>query len=445
MTDAMIGRHPGDGATSVALTAAALARASAEEGQGATVFTRLYRDSAMAGAERADARRRAGRPLSAIDGLPVSIKDLFDVGGETTTCAAPALAGAPAAVRDATVVARLKAAGAVLVGRTNMTQFALSCLGLNPALGTPLSPWQRAEGRIAGGSSSGAAASVADGMAVAAIGSDTGGSVRVPAAFCGLVGFKPTARRIDRTGAFPLSRSLDSIGPIAASVACCAMLDAILAAERTGAPTLHRPVIGIPSTLLVDDLDPAVAAAFEAACRRLARHADLTTVALPSLGDLAGIAALGGFSTVEGWADHADLFERIGDACDPRVMDRFRAARATSVATYFAMCRLRRDIIDRFDRDASGCDAIAYPSVAILPPRLSDLADDAAYHALNMRAYRNAGVANLLDRCAISIPCTAAGAPPVGFTLMGATCGDVRLLALAERLEPVIRGSAATG
>lgn len=429
----------GEGASSVALVRAALDQAARAGGQGATVFTRTYEDAALGAAMQSDLRRRAGQRRSAIDGIPISIKDLFDVAGETTMAGSIAMASEPPAARDAVVVARLRSAGAVIVGRTNMTEFALSCLGLNPALGTPLSPWRRDESHIAGGSSSGAAASVADAMAVAGIGSDTGGSVRVPAAFCGLVGFKPTARRIDRTGAFVLSRSLDSIGPIGPSVACCALLDCILSGETLVATATGRPVIGIPATILLADLDPAVASAFDAACRRLACHADLVELALPSLEALPNIAALGGFSTVEGWADHAHLFDRIGDRCDPRVMSRFRAARNTPVADYFEMLRLRADIVGRFDREASACDAIAYPTVAMTPPRLCDLTADAAYYAANSRAFRNAGVANLLDRCAISIPCMAPGAAPVGLTLMGRTGGDADLLALAQRLEPAIR------
>lgn len=427
------------GESSAALVQAAFDQIGDPGGQGATVFTRTYRERAIAAAAQSDVRRAAGRCLSPIDGIPISIKDLFDVAGETTAAGAIAMAGEPPATRDAAIVARLKAAGAVIVGRTNMTEFALSCLGLNPSLGTPLSPWQRDERRIAGGSSSGAAASVADGMAVAAIGSDTGGSVRVPAAFCGLVGFKPTARRIDRTGAFVLSRSLDSIGPIASSVACCALLDRFLSGETVVAAATDRPVIGIPAAILLDDLDPEVASAFDAACRRLSRHADLVEVPLPSLAGLSQIGALGGFSTVEGWADHAALFDRIADRCDPRVMNRFRAARNTPVADYLEMLRLRADIIRRFDREALGCDAIAYPTVAMVPPRLSDLANDAAYYAANARAYRNAGVANVLDRCAISIPCMAPGTAPVGLTLMGRTSGDADLHALAELLESAIR------
>ena len=225
--------------TSVQLTEQALARATDPAGEGARA-TRLYAESALAQARASDTLRAAGVVRSAVEGLPVSIKDLFDVKGETTMAGSVAREGEPAAEHNAVVVDRLIAAGAVIVGRTNMTEFAYSGLGINPHYGTPLNPWDRATGRIPGGSSSGAAVSVADGMAAAAIGSDTGGSVRIPAALCGLTGFKPSAWRVSMAGVLPLSANLDSIGPIAASVRCCAELDAILSVTTSRRPRRCR-------------------------------------------------------------------------------------------------------------------------------------------------------------------------------------------------------------
>src|SRR4051794_27927178 len=195
--------------SSVELTRAALARIADPVGEGPRVFTRVYADAVDQAAEQ-DRRCARGGIASPLAGVPISIKDLFDVAGETTLAGSKALVGYPPAGRDAEVVARLKRAGAVIVGKTNMTEFAFSGLGLNPHYGTPRNPWDRERGRIPGGSSSGAAVSVTDGMAVAAIGTDTGGSVRIPAALCGLVGFKPTAARIPREGVLPLSETLDS-------------------------------------------------------------------------------------------------------------------------------------------------------------------------------------------------------------------------------------------
>src|SRR3990172_5041634 len=230
--------------SSEALVRAALARIEDRSGEGAAAFTRVYGERALEEARRADGLRRRGQAGGPLAGLPVSVKDLFDVAGEPTLAGSVILRDAPPAERDAEVVTRLRAAGAIVVGKTNMTEFAFSGLGLNPVYGTPRSPWDRATGRIPGGSSSGAAVSVTDGMAAVALGTDTGGSVRIPAAFCGLVGFKPTARRVSPAGALPLSTTLDSVGPLAPSVACCALAGAVLSGEPTH-PVPARPARGL--------------------------------------------------------------------------------------------------------------------------------------------------------------------------------------------------------
>jgi aspartyl-tRNA(Asn)/glutamyl-tRNA(Gln) amidotransferase subunit A len=218
--------------TSRALTEQALAGIDDPAGEGGRTFTSVHRQTALAQAQVSDELRAHGIVPSLLAGIPVSVKDLFDIGGETTRAGSRVLADAPPATADADCVVRLRQAGAVIIGRTNMTEFAYSGLGLNPHYGTPKNPHDRATGRIPGGSSSGAAVSVADGMAAVAIGTDTGGSVRIPAALCGLTGFKPTARRIPGRGMLPLSTTLDSIGPIARSVACCAIVDRILSGEN---------------------------------------------------------------------------------------------------------------------------------------------------------------------------------------------------------------------
>src|SRR5690625_3866537 len=221
-----------DGRTSsVSLTRAALDRIADPAGEGSRAFTQVYEDQAHKAAEASDILRQAGLVRSPLEGLPISVKDLFDVAGQTTTAGSVVLKDQPAATRNALIVQRLLDAGAVLVGRTNMTEFAFSGLGLNPHYGTPSSPWDRQTGRIPGGSSSGAGVAVADQMSVFSLGTDTGGSIRIPSAFCGITGFKPTARRVPADGALPLSFTLDSSGPLAASVECCAIVDAILAGQ----------------------------------------------------------------------------------------------------------------------------------------------------------------------------------------------------------------------
>jgi len=282
--------------TSFALVEEALARIADPAGEGKRVFVKVYADAACAAAEAQDRLRAAGYVASTLAGLPVSIKDLFDVAGERTLAGSRALDDAPPARADAPIVARLKAAGAVIIGRTNMTEFAFSGVGINPHYGTPGNPHDRS--LIPGGSSAGAPVSVADGMAAVAIGTDTGGSVRIPAALCGLVGFKPTQHRVPRDGAMPLSTTLDSIGPIGVSVACCALTDAVMAGEPAEIPQATPPDglrLGIPQTVMLDDLEAPVAVAFERAVSALARAgARIIELPLDMLDDYARINVKGG-------------------------------------------------------------------------------------------------------------------------------------------------------
>ena len=258
--------------SSRALVEACLDRIEDPAGEGRTTFLHVDRGAALAQADAMDLLRSSGAAPSPYAGIPISIKDLFDITGQVTRAGSTVLANRPAATQDATSVARLRRAGFVVIGRTNMSEFAFSGLGMNPHYGTPRNPWERPQGRIPGGSSSGAAISVADGMAHAALGTDTGGSCRIPAAFTGLVGYKPTASRVPRTGAIPLSTTLDSIGPIARSVACCATLDAVLANDSP--PNLtNRSLAGmrfaVPTTFVLEDMDADVAAHFERSLSRM--------------------------------------------------------------------------------------------------------------------------------------------------------------------------------
>ena len=250
--------------TSRKLTEEAFVRINDATGEGKRSFIKVYKAQALAAAEASDTLRKAGIVASPLAGIPVSIKNLCDVAGETTLAGSKALDDAPPAKQDAPVVARLRAASAVIVGSTNMSEFAFSGVGFNPHYGTPGNPADRK--RVPGGSSSGAAVSVADRMAVAALGTDTGGSVRIPAAVCGIVGFKPTARRVPIDDVVPLSTSLDSIGPLANSVECCAIVDAVFANEPIAVPEA-MPLAGlrlaVPRHFVMDDLEPVVAKAFE--------------------------------------------------------------------------------------------------------------------------------------------------------------------------------------
>src|SRR5438876_5999341 len=261
--------------TSRELVEAALARIADAGGEGGRAFTKVHAQGALLAADASDRFRKEGVVPSALAGLPVSIKDLFDVAGEVTTAGSKVLRDAPPATDDAVAVARLRAAGAVVIGRSNMTEFAFSGIGINPHYGTPANPYDRARRRIPGGSSSGAAVSVADGMAAFALGTDTGGSVRIPAALCGIAGFKPTRRRVPLVGAFPLSTTLDSVGPLAPTPACCATVLQVRAGEPARPPTaaeFQGVGHGVPTNHMLEDLVDEVAVVLDAAVKRLSRR-----------------------------------------------------------------------------------------------------------------------------------------------------------------------------
>ena len=428
--------------SSVGLTQAALARIANPSGEGTRAYTRVYANAIDQAAEQ-DRRRTQGKVASPLAGIPISIKDLFDVAGETTLAGSKALVGYPPAGRDAEIVTRLKQAGVVIVGKTNMTEFAFSGLGLNPHYDTPRNPWDRKVGRIPGGSSSGAAVSVTDGMAAAAIGTDTGGSVRIPAALCGLVGFKPTAARVSRAGVLPLSRTLDSVGPIAPSVTCCALLDAILAGERfdeLSPVPLASIRFAAPQRYVLDSMDTQVAAAFEQAKSKLAAAgAQIVEIAFAEVEEIPEINAKGGFTAAEAWAWHRNLIEARGELYDPRVLTRIVRGKDISAEEVETLQRRRADLMRRAQQVTAQFDALLMPTVPIVAPEIAPLvASDDAYARTNMLVLRNPAIANFLDRCALTLPCSQPGQPPVGLMLMGEHGADRRLLSVGLAVEKVL-------
>jgi len=394
-----------------------------------------------------DTLRRAGRSPGPLAGIPFSVKDLADIAGQPTPAGSVVLANAPPAAANAPVVQRILDAGFVIMGRTNMTEFAYSGLGINPHYDTPRSPWNRAVGCIPGGSSSGAAVSIADAMAYGALGTDTGGSCRVPAAMCGIVGYKPTARRVPIEGILPLSPSLDSVGPLANSVACCAAIDAVFAGEAL--PELKpTPVDGlrlaVPLNFVLEGMDLAVAAAFERALAVLSEAgARILPVEMPVLNEIAPANATGGFSAAEAWAWHRRLLATRGDGYDPRVRKRILRGEGMSAAAYLDLIAARADIVARFDAVTRDYDAVLMPTCPLSPPPIAALEDEAEYGRVNLLQLRNPSIGNFLDRCAISLPCHRAGEPPVGLMLMGETMGDATLLRVAAGVEQALAGAAA--
>jgi aspartyl-tRNA(Asn)/glutamyl-tRNA(Gln) amidotransferase subunit A len=408
-------------------------------GEGTRTFTRVFSDRARAAAREFDRHRT----VAALAGLPISIKDLFDVAGERTTAGSVVLAQAPVASADSVVVSRLRGAGAILIGQTNMTEFAFSGLGINPHYGTPSNPYDRAGKRIPGGSSSGAAVSVTDGMAHAAIGSDTGGSVRIPAALCGLTGFKPTARRIPLDGALPLSSTLDSAGSLAPTVACCARIDAVLAglAQKPLHPIDIKALrFAVLQGYVLEGLDASVTAAFSSTLALLSRcGARLEDVAFASLDKIPIANQKGGFAAAEGYTWHRPLLETSGPHYDPRVASRILRGKEMSAADYIELVQARRHIIADAERTFTGYDAILMPTVPCIAPRIADLeATDAAYFGANAAILRNPSVINFLDGCALSVPCHAPGEAPIGLMIAGLAMRDEHVLNVGAAIESLL-------
>jgi aspartyl-tRNA(Asn)/glutamyl-tRNA(Gln) amidotransferase subunit A len=420
-----------------------IAKIADSAGEGQRTFIHVDKEAAIEAADAMDHLRKANAAPSRFAGIPVSIKDLFDIKGQVTRAGSRALDDSAPAEADAPVVARLRRAGFIVIGRTNMTEFAYSGIGINPHYGTPKSAWQRNVGHVPGGSSSGAAVSVVDGMAHGALGTDTGGSCRIPAAFNGIVGFKPTQRRVPLDGGVPLSFSLDSFGPLARTASCCAVLDAVLA-DQPIVSLRRRPIKGmrlaVPTTIVLDDLDDAVAKTFDRALESLSRQGALIErIEVPEFLDVGAIGAKGGFAAAESYAWHRYLLTSKGDDYDPRVSLRILRGEAISAAEYIDMLNARRSLIARIEKRIAPYDALVMPTTANTPPRIADLADDKAFTAENLRALRNCTLINMIDGCAISLPAHREGEVPVGLMLAAAGGSDRRIFELAVGMEGVIR------
>ena len=420
-----------------------LERIADASGEGERAFIHVDAEAAIEAAEAMDRLREIKAAPSRYAGIPVSIKDLFDIRGQVTRAGSRALDDSAPAEADATVVARLRRAGFVVIGRTNMTEFAYSGIGINPHYGTPKSVWRRDVGHVPGGSSSGAAVSVADRMAHGALGTDTGGSCRIPAAFNGIVGFKPTQRRVPLAGGVPLSSTLDSFGPLARSAACCAVLDAVLAGEEI-VPLQPRPIKGmrlaVPTTVALDELDDEVARAFERALETLSRQGALIErIAVPEFLDVGVMNSKGGFTAAESYAWHRFLIASHGDVYDPRVAVRIQRGETISAADYIDLLEMRKSLIARAAARLAPYDALVMPTTANTPPRIADLADDKAFTRENLLALRNCSLINTIDGCAISLPCHREGEVPVGLMLASSGGADRRIFELAAGMEAAIR------
>src|ERR1700710_2856049 len=433
------------GATSARkLVEECLAKIADASGEGARAFIHVDKEGAIGAADAMDRLRKAHAAPSPFAGIPVSIKDLFDIKGQVTRAGSRALEeDCTPADADAPVVARLRRGGFIVIGRPNMTEFAYSGIGINPHYGTPKSTWNRSVGHVPGGSSSGAAVSVADGMAHGALGTDTGGSCRIPAAYNGIVGFKPTQRRVPLDGGVPLSFTLDSFGPLARPAACCAVLDAVLADEAI-IPLQPRPIKGMrlaaPTTIALDDLDDEVARTFQRALETLSRQGALIErIEVPEFLDVGVMGVKGGFAAAESYAWQRYLLTSKGDVYDPRVSSRILRGESISAAEYIDLLEARKSLIARARVRLEPYDALVMPTTAITPPRITDLADDRAFTRANLASLRNCTLINMIDGCSISLPCHREGEVPVGLMLAASAGADRRIFELAAGMEAALR------
>lgn len=412
-----------------------------------SVFTVLLRERAVAEAEASAKRIREGRSLGWLDGVPIAWKDLFDVEGLTTTAGSTVLAREAPAVRDASIVNALKRAGMIAIGRTNMSEFAFSGLGLNPHYGTPANPHGKDVPRIPGGSSSGAGVAVAAGLVPVAMGTDTGGSVRIPAAFNGIVGYKATRGRYAMEGVYPLAKSLDSLGPLCRSVQDAVWIDAAmrgLTAPSVTGHSLDGIEVVIPENVVFDGAEAAVVAAFEAAAERLEKAgASVSRIVIPAFGEILDLMAKhGALVTAEAFVLHRERLAGADAAeMDQRVVSRARLGEKITLADYMAILEARSRLIAETER-LVGDRLIAFPSIAHVAPPIAPLdADVDLFVATNGRTLRNTMVGNFLDWCGVSIPCGRGDASmPVGFLLSAAANRDERLLGVSLAAEEIIRG-----
>ena len=427
--------------TSRERTELALARIADPAGEGKRSCLTVYAEAARAAADAADARAKAGKLLGPLDGAVITVKDLFDVAGEVTRAGSAMLAkrGKKAAA-DAPTVKRLRDAGAVIAAKTNMTEFAFSGVGANPHFGTPGNPADRR--RIPGGSSSGGAVACADGIGEIAIGTDTGGSTRIPAALCGIVGYKPTAKRIPRDGAYPLSFALDSIGPMARSVADCHRTDAVLAAEAyepLQAAELSAVRIGLVQGMALQNVDGIVGPAYDNALAKLA-GAKRSDVTLDALSIMMGVNDRGGIAPPEAYAINRTLLHEDGDGVDPFVRTRIMRAAQMTAADYIQNIRDREAGIARMNAVFDDFDVLALPTTPIVAPTIEEVASADGFAARNALLLRNTSIGNFFDLCAISLPIRLGNSLPCGLMLFARHGEDRKLFQVAAAVEMALAG-----
>lgn len=402
------------------------------------IYARLTEDRALAEAEAARLRAKAGQRLSPLDGVPISWKDLFDTAGTLTEAGSKLLKGR-VPERDATVLRNASAAGLVCLGKTHMSELAFSGLGYNPSTATP--PCVNDSAAVPGGSSSGAATSVAFGLAPAAIGSDTGGSVRIPAAWNDLVGLKTTAGRLSLEGCVPLSLKFDTVGPLTTTVQDAALLMSALEGRKAfdlrGGALKGRRFAAL-QTVVLDDIRDAPLAAYTAAVERLqAAGAVVEPVDVPELaGENGAMATSGPLYPGEVYGLWRDVIEANPQAMYAEILERFRLGATFSAPDYNAAWSRLETARRAWRVRMAGYDAVLAPSAPILPPDLGRLNSDSGYYVSeNLLTLRNTRVGNLMGLCALTLP---TGVPSCGIMLMGAPYCEEALLRIGVAAERVL-------
>jgi aspartyl-tRNA(Asn)/glutamyl-tRNA(Gln) amidotransferase subunit A len=407
-------------------------------------FILVTRQRALKEAAAGRERHREGRPAGPLDGVPVAWKDLVDMAGERTTAGSALYADSLPKEKDAPIVANLSGAGLVALGKTNLSEFAFSALGLNPHFGTPRNPRDPITARIAGGSSSGAAVAVAGGLAPCAIGSDTGGSIRAPASFCGIVGFKTSEGRIDKRGVFPLSPTLDTIGPMARTVEDCVLIDMALRGQST---TSVRPIdlkgveFVVPDKTGIDDTEPAVAVNLEATLARLAAAgAKVKSRPVRAIGAMRALSAqFGSMVAIEAYAEHcAVLNSPDAQRMDRRVVKRALGGRV-SAQDAMNFRRGRETLIAAVTDELKGA-VLALPATPMTAPAIAPLErDDELFRITNLRAIHYTFLGNLFRMCGLALPSgTDAMGLPTGVQFLAAGGDDDRLLSIGLSIEKAL-------
>ena len=399
------------------------------------IYARVTHDRARAEAKAASDRAKSGLRRGPLDGVPVSWKDLFDTAGVATE-AGTALMKGRTPDEDALVLKNATAAGLVCLGKTHMSEIAFSGLGLNPITGTP--PCVNDADAVAGGSSSGAAASVAFGLAAAGIGSDTGGSVRIPSAWNDLIGLKTTIDRVPVDGTVPLCETFDTIGPLCRSVEDAGLLLAALEGTKPadlGGVSLEGVRLAVLNTVAMEDVRDQPLAAFNSAKERLAAAgAEITTLDFPEMETAFGLA--GPLFTADSYSWWKTLVEAAPEKMFPPILERVRAGQHVSAVEFLQAWRTLKDIRKAWRAATAGFDAVIMPAAPILPPNVDKLLTENDYYVTeNLLALRNTRVGNLMGECSLTLP---TGVPSCGILLNAAPYAEERLLRLGAAAQEAL-------